>query len=138
MATNDPPGSGILHPHAGHQDAVLDDPTERPDAPVCVDCANYEVVEDGRIPQFGSDLLDSVPPDGVEPLLAVHDEWTSRSRADQQELLVGKRIQLPEVLPAQGFAPIVLELFDERSLNPRFGCFLRGHIVEMTSRRLRS
>lgn len=103
-----------------------------------IDRADHDVVENGRIAQFGSNLLDSVPADSVEPLLAVHDERGSRSRADQKEFLVGKRFELPEVLPAQGIAPIVLELFDARSFGKRFGCFLRGHIVEMTFRSLRS
>lgn len=91
---------------------------------MCVDSADNDIVENDGISQFGGDLFNGGPFDGVEPLLPVHDEGAARPRADQQEFLVCKCAQLNVVLSAQGFAPAALELFCECSISDRFGRFL--------------
>src|SRR5206468_6859844 len=77
------PPAVVLHPNVAEHDAILDYAPKISEPPPRLHRADRHIVENGCVLDFDRDVVDLTPLDGVEPLLASHDEGPGGARTDQ-------------------------------------------------------
>src|SRR5947209_14290559 len=107
------PPAVVLHPNVAEHDAILDYAPKIFEPPPRLDRADRHIVENGRVLDFDGNVVYIKPLEGVEPLLASHDERPGGAGADEHEILVEHGFAPIHVLSAKRIAPIALELFDQ-------------------------